>query len=107
MLATLRKSYSEEQQALYPAVFDETIQAKLNAKSLKNFEICPPPDSSTTPAIVHAITSLRPQPSYTVGNLSPNSSFPSAKLGLSLNWLLPTACTMGFLAEKPRKMKKP
>jgi len=79
VLAKLRASYPAEQQELYPHVFDTEVQEKLRAKSLKNFEVCLLPATSTTPAIVHAVTSGRPQLEYPVACLQPTSSFPSAE----------------------------
>jgi NAD(P)-dependent dehydrogenase (short-subunit alcohol dehydrogenase family) len=108
-LAKLRAQYPEAQQALYPHVFDAAIQSKLRASSLKKFEICPPPSTSTTPAIVHAITSARPKLEYPVACLQPNSSFPSAALGLwVLSWV-PSASKIGYFANMDpgaRAMKK-
>ena len=40
VVAKLRTQYSDEQQALYPPVFDAALQEKLAKKALKNFEVC-------------------------------------------------------------------
>lgn len=113
-LAKLRAQYPEDQQALYPHVFDDSIQSKLRASALKKFEICPPPSTSTTPAIVDAITSGRPKLEYPVACLQPDSSFPSADWGLWLLSMIPSASKIGFYASmdpaaramKKRKSKK-
>ena len=98
-LAKLRSQYPEDQQALYPHIFDEAIQTKLRTSALKKFEICPLPSTSTTPAIVHAVTSARPQLEYPVACLQPTSSFPSAEWGLWVLSLIPTASKLGLYAS--------
>lgn len=69
----------------------------------------PLPDETTTPAIVDAISSGRPQLVYTVGWLQPTKRWPSAELGLWLQWLLPSATwfwLMGSGSGKKKKKKK-
>jgi len=102
---TLRNKYSPEMHGLYPSVFDPKIAEKLDAKIEAVFQKCPPPSTSTTPAIIDAITSPRPQMEYIVGNLSPTGSFPTAKLGLFLFWLLPTSLTAGLTDVRKRKKR--
>lgn len=93
-IEALRAKYGKDMHALYPDVFDADKAQDFANKVKEVFTVCPPPSASTTPAIVHALTSTRPKPEYIVGNLAPDKSYPSASWGLYLLWLLPTSTLM-------------
>jgi len=91
VLAELEQSLPAEQQAYYPSLFDKEKRELDDAKMKAAFKSAPKPAQTTTPAIVHAISSSRPQPAYAISWLHPTTPFPSAALAFRFKWLVPTA----------------
>ena len=89
VVAKLRTQYSDEQQALYPPVFDAALQEKLAKKALKNFEVgvfirnlgeSLPSDVSCVrcPRCARCPIQAPPQPSFTLSH--------HRDLNLSTSW---------------------
>jgi len=79
-LAKLRAQFPEDMQQVYPSVFSEQLRTAQMAEAKKQFGASPTAAQTTTPAILHAITSSRPEPSYKLSSLTPSGGFPTVEV---------------------------
>lgn len=102
----LAQAHPKEMQKLYPHAFDKQVFEKRMRATLLGFSTCPPPATSTTPAIVHALTSTRPKSEYIVGSLNLKGGFPSAELAAFFTWLLPSPVRLAWITSMTSHSKK-
>merc|ERR1712166_775944 len=79
-LAKLHAQFPEDMQQVYPSVFSEQLRTAQMAEAKKQFGASPTAAQTTTPAILHAITSSRPEPSYKLSSLTPSGGFPTVEV---------------------------